>query len=136
MPEMTPERIASLAQTAKDRDPNPEPLNAKAPDREPVPMRASAITLGGREVVIEGDDLTGAYDEEGGYAIYSCGELVGLLGRGQWSSCVFEEVAGDEPDAAAASQPGRVLTDADVQAIAKALSPGYSGKIRPEGGLR
>lgn len=31
MPEMTPERIASLAQSAKERDPNPEPLDAAAP---------------------------------------------------------------------------------------------------------
>lgn len=33
MPEMTPERIASLAQSAKERDPNPEPLSvAEAAD--------------------------------------------------------------------------------------------------------
>lgn len=31
MPEMTPERIASLAQSAMERDPNPTPLDAAAP---------------------------------------------------------------------------------------------------------
>lgn len=34
MPEMTPERIASLAQSAKERDPNPDPLDAPPPETE------------------------------------------------------------------------------------------------------
>lgn len=33
MPEMTPERIEALAQSAKDRDPNPEPLDKDEPRR-------------------------------------------------------------------------------------------------------
>ena len=80
MPEMTPERIEALAQSAKDRDPNPEPLDKDEPQRL---LSAKVLRPVGE---IDHIDKIEEYEvTEGGRLVLRCTDEIVVYASDSWS---------------------------------------------------
>lgn len=87
MPEMTPERVEALAQSARDRDPNPEPLDAERPEAVFTVTHKSGNRADFREVdeyeVTPAGALTISGGSESGGRWFSC------FAPGEWVYCCY-----------------------------------------------
>lgn len=81
MPEMTPERIESLAQSARDRDPNPAPLDKD----EPQGLLSAKVLRPVGE--IDHIDKIEEYEVTGGdHLVIRCTDEDIVYASGSWSS--------------------------------------------------
>lgn len=86
MPEMTPERIEALAQSAKDRDPNPDPLDAREdarPERE-VDVYWAQVDGVSQRTHLTGSGLSWEVSPEGDLIIASDDGDAAIYARGSW----------------------------------------------------
>lgn len=123
MPEMTPERIATLAQSAKERNPNPGPLDAPDP-AQPDRMITVDWTKAGISAIrshFTGDSVSWEVSHEGDLRITSEDGDAAVFARGSWQQ-MFSSAMTTEDEPEVETEAARVLTDADVDAITVALS--------------
>lgn len=133
MPEMTPERIATLAQSAKERDPNPEPLDAP----EPTDTYNGSIRWTRGDGVAVSDhvlDVDGYEVADDALTIFYGSEATVTYAPGSWQRVFMRksETGRGDLDESPQSPATSTITNADVQAIVQAIQ----GRPYPKAGAR
>lgn len=131
MPEMTPERIDALAQSAKDRDPNPDPLDAP----EPTDTYNGSIRWTRGDGVAVSDhvlDVDGYEVSDDALTIFCGSEATVTYAPGSWQRVFMRKSEtgradlreAESPPSHAQRQQSRTLSADDLPIIAKAVKSG------------